>query len=100
MALTGPDGLPKALTKTVIEIALGEEMAEHLAMTSTVNAILARLTTLPGVDAMRRSPAPLLALAMRATPFLLCPPVPGRALEVLTDAGAVTARVARSGTDR
>ena len=30
MALTGPDGLLKALTKTVIETALDEEMAEHL----------------------------------------------------------------------
>lgn len=30
VALTGPDGLLKALTKTVIEIALEEEMAEHL----------------------------------------------------------------------
>ena len=30
VALTGPDGLLKALTKTVIEAALEEEMAEHL----------------------------------------------------------------------
>jgi putative transposase len=30
VALTGPDGLLKALTKTVIEAALDEEMAEHL----------------------------------------------------------------------
>ena len=30
VALTGPDGLLKALTKTVIEIALDEEMSEHL----------------------------------------------------------------------
>jgi hypothetical protein len=29
-ALTGPDGLLKALTKTVIETALDEEMADHL----------------------------------------------------------------------
>ncbi len=29
-ALTGPDGLLKALTKTVLETALDEEMAEHL----------------------------------------------------------------------
>ena len=28
--LTGPDGLLKALTKTVLETALDEEMAEHL----------------------------------------------------------------------
>jgi putative transposase len=30
VALTGPDGLLKALTKTVIEAALDEEMSEHL----------------------------------------------------------------------
>lgn len=30
VALTGPDGLLKALTKTVIESALDEEMSEHL----------------------------------------------------------------------
>jgi putative transposase len=30
VALTGPDGLLKALTKTVIETDLDEEMAEHL----------------------------------------------------------------------
>ena len=30
VALTGPDGLLKALTKTVIETVLDEEMAEHL----------------------------------------------------------------------
>jgi putative transposase len=29
-ALTGPDGLLRALTKTVIETALGEEMTDHL----------------------------------------------------------------------
>lgn len=30
VALTGPDGLVKALTKTVIETALDEELADHL----------------------------------------------------------------------
>jgi putative transposase len=30
LSLTGPDGLLKQLTKTVIEAALGEEMTEHL----------------------------------------------------------------------
>jgi putative transposase len=30
VALTGPGGLLKALTKTVIETALDEELAEHL----------------------------------------------------------------------
>ena len=30
VALTGPGGLLKALTKTVLETALEEEMAEHL----------------------------------------------------------------------
>ena len=30
IALTGPDGLLKAMTKTVVEAALDEEMADHL----------------------------------------------------------------------
>lgn len=30
LSLTGPDGLLKQLTKTVIETALDEEMTEHL----------------------------------------------------------------------
>jgi putative transposase len=30
LSLTGPDGLFKQLTKSVIEAALGEEMTEHL----------------------------------------------------------------------
>jgi transposase-like protein len=30
LSLTGPDGLLKQLTKTVIEAALNEEMTEHL----------------------------------------------------------------------
>jgi transposase-like protein len=30
LSLTGPDGLLKQLTKTVIETALSEEMSEHL----------------------------------------------------------------------
>ena len=30
LALTGPDGLLKQLTKTVIETALNEEITEHL----------------------------------------------------------------------
>jgi putative transposase len=30
LSLTGPDGLLKQFTKTVVEAALGEEMTEHL----------------------------------------------------------------------
>ena len=30
LSLTGPDGLLKQLTKTVLETALNEEMTEHL----------------------------------------------------------------------
>jgi transposase-like protein len=30
VALTGPDGLLRALTKTVVETGLDEEMIEHL----------------------------------------------------------------------
>ena len=43
-ALTGPDGLLRALTKTVLETALDEEMTEHLAMTSTIQSAGARVT--------------------------------------------------------
>ena len=32
LSLTGPDGLLKQLTKTVIEAALQEEMTEHLGL--------------------------------------------------------------------
>ena len=34
IALTGPDGLLKAMTKTVIEAALEEEIADHLGYVS------------------------------------------------------------------
>jgi putative transposase len=42
-ALTSPGGLLKALTKTVIETALDEEMADHL----TTSAMAARETRWP-----------------------------------------------------
>jgi hypothetical protein len=32
LSLTGPDGLLKQLTKTVLETALNEEMTEHLGL--------------------------------------------------------------------
>ncbi len=32
LSLTGPDGLLKQLTKSVLETALNEEMTEHLAL--------------------------------------------------------------------
>ena len=35
LSLTGPDGLLKQFTKSVLETALNEEMTEHLAMRST-----------------------------------------------------------------
>ena len=35
LSLTGPEGLLKQLTKTVLETALNEEMIEHLGTTST-----------------------------------------------------------------
>jgi putative transposase len=34
-SLTGPDGLLKQLTNTVLETSLNEELTEHLAMRST-----------------------------------------------------------------
>jgi transposase-like protein len=42
VALTGPGGLLKAMTKTVIETALGEELSDHLGYTAT---------TQPGMEA-------------------------------------------------
>ncbi len=36
LSLTGPDGLLKLLTKTVIETALNEEMTEHLGYENTI----------------------------------------------------------------
>ena len=33
LSLTGPDGLLKQLTKTVVEVALEEEMTDHLGYT-------------------------------------------------------------------
>ena len=39
VSLTGPDGLLKQLTKTVMESALNQEMTEHLAMTSTARPV-------------------------------------------------------------
>ena len=35
LSLTGPDGLLKQFTKTVLETALNEEMTEHLGQTRT-----------------------------------------------------------------
>ena len=35
LSLTGPDGLLKQLTKTVLETALNEEMTEHLGLRET-----------------------------------------------------------------
>jgi hypothetical protein len=42
VALTGPGGLLKALTKTVIETALEEEMAEHLGYDCEDGAVVLR----------------------------------------------------------
>jgi len=36
LSLTGPDGLLKQLTKTVLETALNEEMTEHLGYDKTI----------------------------------------------------------------
>jgi putative transposase len=35
LSLTGPDGLLKQLTKTVLETALNQELTEHLGMRNT-----------------------------------------------------------------
>ncbi len=50
LSLTGPDGLLKQLTKTVLETSLNEEMTEHLGYESTIRLALGRGTsvTAPG----------------------------------------------------
>ena len=50
LSLTGPDGLLKQLTKTVLETALNEEMTEHLGYEKHDPAGLGRATsaTAPG----------------------------------------------------
>jgi putative transposase len=50
LSLTGPDGLLKQLTKTVIETALNEEMTEHLGYEKhdPAGAGLATSATAPG----------------------------------------------------
>jgi putative transposase len=52
VALTGPDGLLKALTKTVVETALDEEMAEHLRYDK--HAVEGRNRRTPGTGNGRR----------------------------------------------
>jgi transposase-like protein len=51
--LTGPDGLLKALTKTVIETALDEEMADHLGYDKDDP-----VCRTPGTPATARAPSP------------------------------------------
>jgi putative transposase len=45
LSLTGPDGLLKQLTKTVLETVLNEEMTEHLAMRNTIRPRRGRATS-------------------------------------------------------
>jgi hypothetical protein len=45
LSLTGPDGLLKHVTKTVIEAALNEEMTGHLGYGSTIRPARARATS-------------------------------------------------------
>ena len=56
VALTGPGGLLKALTKTVLETALEEEMAEHLGNPADLPAPVASARTRPGVGAEGSQP--------------------------------------------
>ena len=58
VALTGPGGLLKAFTKTVIETALDEEVAEHVAMTSTHQRAVAGVTPATVNGPRRCSPMP------------------------------------------
>jgi transposase-like protein len=54
MALTGPDGLHKALTNTVVEIAFNEEMSDHLGYDSMPWRVATGRTPRPG-NGPRRS---------------------------------------------
>jgi hypothetical protein len=63
VALTGPDGLLKAITKTVIETALDEELSEHLAMTSMIVRVMEVVTR-------ATEPVPRRCLRMRAVPSI------------------------------
>ena len=42
MSLTGPDGLLKQMTKTVLETALNQEMTDTSVMTSTARPVMRR----------------------------------------------------------
>jgi hypothetical protein len=57
LSLTGPDGLLKQLTKTVLETALNEEMTEHLGYEKHDPLGWTRLD-LPGCTARKRSIGP------------------------------------------
>jgi len=48
LSLTGPDGLLKQLTKTVLETALNQELTEHLGHESTVSRQRETCATAPG----------------------------------------------------
>ena len=52
IALTGPDGLLKAMTKTVVEAALEEEMADHLGYDKQI--LSAGTTATPATVSERR----------------------------------------------
>jgi hypothetical protein len=59
LSLTGPDGLLKQLTKTVLETALNQELTEHLGMRSTADRQLdhprdQRPTAMPAAEAPPR----------------------------------------------
>src|SRR6059058_2199524 len=56
LSLTGPDGLLKQLTKTVLETALNEEMTEHLAMRSTTRPAPGPATSVTALAARRCAP--------------------------------------------
>ena len=53
LSLTGPDGLLKQLTKTVIEAALQEEMTEHLGYEGIIRRVLGRATSAMASGARR-----------------------------------------------
>jgi Transposase, Mutator family len=56
LSLTGPDGLLKQLTKTVLETSLNEEMTEHLGYEKHDPAARGRATSATAPAARRCSP--------------------------------------------
>jgi hypothetical protein len=65
VALTGPDGLLEALTKTVIETALEEEMSDHLGYDK--HEPVGRNQASPATASARRPCSPMRVVRLRSS---------------------------------